>query len=145
MRSFLDLYLELLAHELPRSQGQVMPGVLELLQRAEHRSDTILGLLTGNLRRGAQLKLEHYQLWHFFAFGAFADDHHDRNELGAFALTRAQERSGQEFSACASRRHRRHGSRYRLRQSVWRAHDRDRDGLVAAGTIGRIRSRFSLR
>lgn len=97
MRSFLNLYLELLARELPRSKGQVMPGVLELLTRSEHRPDTVLGLLTGNFRRGAQLKLEHYQLWHFFAFGAFADDHHDRNELGAFALTRAQEATGAKF------------------------------------------------
>lgn len=97
MRSFLNLYLEFLARELPRSKGQVMPGVLELLKRSEHRPDTVLGLLTGNFRRGAQLKLEHYQLWHFFAFGAFADDHHDRNELGAFALTRAQETTGAKF------------------------------------------------
>jgi phosphoglycolate phosphatase len=97
MRTFLDLYLELLAHELPRSKGQVLPGVLKLLQRTESRPDTILGLLTGNLRRGAKLKLQHYQLWHFFAFGAFADDHHDRNELGAFALTRAQEATGAKF------------------------------------------------
>jgi phosphoglycolate phosphatase-like HAD superfamily hydrolase len=97
MRTFLDLYLELLAQELPRSQGQVLPGVLELLRRAESRPDTVLGLLTGNLRRGARLKLEHYQLWHFFAFGAFADDHHDRNELGTFALTRAQEEIGEKF------------------------------------------------
>jgi phosphoglycolate phosphatase len=97
MRIFLDLYLELLAQELPRSQGQVLPGVLELLKRAENRPDTVLGLLTGNLRRGARLKLEHYQLWHFFAFGAFADDHHDRNELGTFALTRAHEGTGEKF------------------------------------------------
>jgi phosphoglycolate phosphatase len=96
MRSFLDLYLKLLAQELPRSKGRVMPGVLALLERAGRRPDTTLGLLTGNLRRGAQLKLEHYQLWHFFAFGAFADDHHDRNELGTFALTRAQE-NGDKF------------------------------------------------
>ncbi|HEV2842314.1 MAG TPA: HAD hydrolase-like protein [Chthoniobacterales bacterium] len=96
VKSLLDLYLELLALELPRSQGKVLPGVLPLLQRAEGRPDITLGLLTGNLRRGAQLKLEHYQLWHFFAFGAFADDHHDRNELGAFALTRARE-GGEEF------------------------------------------------
>jgi phosphoglycolate phosphatase len=97
MRTFLDLYLKLLAQELPRSQGQVLPGVLELLTRAESRPDTALGLLTGNLRRGARLKLEHYGLWHFFAFGAFADDHHDRNELGTFALTRAHEGTGQKF------------------------------------------------
>jgi phosphoglycolate phosphatase-like HAD superfamily hydrolase len=97
VRSFLDLYLELLARELPRSQGRVMPGVLELLKRSQDQPDTSLGLLTGNLKRGAQLKLEHYQLWHFFAFGAFADDHHDRNQLGAFALTRAHEGIGAKF------------------------------------------------
>jgi phosphoglycolate phosphatase len=97
MRSLLDLYLELLALELPRSQGRVLPGVLELLKRSEHQPDTFLGLLTGNLRRGAQSKLEHYQLWQFFAFGAFADDHHDRNELGAFALTRAEKATGTNF------------------------------------------------
>jgi phosphoglycolate phosphatase len=97
MRSLLELYLELLALELPRSKGQVLPGVLELLKRSEDRPDTSLGLLTGNLKRGAQLKLEHYQLWHFFPFGAFADDHHDRNKLGAFALTRAQEATEEEF------------------------------------------------
>ena len=95
--TFLDLYLELLAQELPRSKGRVMPGVLEILQRCERRPETALGLLTGNLRRGAQLKLEHYQLWHFFPFGAFADDHHDRNELGAFALGRAHEGTGGKF------------------------------------------------
>ena len=97
LSSFLDLYLELLAQELPRSHGTVLPGILELLERLETQPDTALGLLTGNLKRGAQLKLEHYRLWRFFAFGAFADDHHDRNELGAFALTRAREGTGNDF------------------------------------------------
>jgi phosphoglycolate phosphatase-like HAD superfamily hydrolase len=97
MSSFLDLYLESLALELPRSQGMVLPGVLEILERLEDQPDTVLGLLTGNLKRGAKLKLEHYQLWRFFSFGAFADDHHDRNQLGAFALTRAQEGTGRKF------------------------------------------------
>jgi phosphoglycolate phosphatase len=98
VRSFLDLYVRLLAEELPRRQGRVLPGVLELLQRSAKQADTALGLLTGNLERGAKLKLEHYQLWHFFAFGAFSDDHHDRNELGAFALSRALEGTGTKFA-----------------------------------------------
>jgi phosphoglycolate phosphatase len=96
--SFLDLYVRLLAEELPRRHGRVLPGVLELLQRAAQQPDTTLGLLTGNLERGAQLKLEHYKLWHFFAFGAFSDDHHNRNELGAFALSRALEGTGIKFA-----------------------------------------------
>lgn len=98
VRSLLDLYVELLSDELPRGKGRVLPGVLELLQHAEKAPDTTLGLLTGNLERGAKLKLEQYQLWHFFAFGAFADDHHNRNELGAFALSRALEATGANFA-----------------------------------------------
>jgi phosphoglycolate phosphatase-like HAD superfamily hydrolase len=97
--SFLDQYLRLLAEELPLREGRVLPGVLELLQRSAQQPDTTLGLLTGNLERGAKLKLEHYQLWHFFAFGAFSDDHHDRNELGVFALSRALAGTGIKFGS----------------------------------------------
>jgi phosphoglycolate phosphatase-like HAD superfamily hydrolase len=99
VHSFLDLYVEFLAEELPRGKGRVLPGVLELLADTATKSDLTLGLLTGNLERGARLKLEHYDLWRFFAFGAFADDHHDRNQLGAFALSRARAATGIEFSA----------------------------------------------
>ena len=94
---FLERYLELLAEELPRSQGRVLPGVPELLELAAASPHTTLGLLTGNLERGAKLKLEHYGLWQYFRFGAFADDHHDRNELGAFAVQRALAATGQRF------------------------------------------------
>ncbi len=98
---FLDRYLELLADELPRCPGRVLPGVKELLDRLQARPQIVLALLTGNVARGAQLKLEHYGLWHFFEFGAFADDHHDRNQLGAFARQRARERHGMEFESAA--------------------------------------------
>jgi phosphoglycolate phosphatase len=99
VHSFLDLYVEFLEEELPRGKGRVLPGVLELLEDTATKSDITLGLLTGNLERGARLKLEHYDLWRFFAFGAFADDHHDRNELGAFALKRAHDTTGIDFAA----------------------------------------------
>jgi phosphoglycolate phosphatase-like HAD superfamily hydrolase len=97
VRSLLDLYVELLADELPRGTGHVLPGVLPLLEHAAKTADLTLGLLTGNLERGAKLKLEHYQLWHFFPFGAFADDHHDRNQLGSFAVSRALAATGLSF------------------------------------------------
>jgi phosphoglycolate phosphatase-like HAD superfamily hydrolase len=97
-RAFLDIYLRMLAEELPRREGRVLPGVLELLERLASHPDTTLGLLTGNLERGAKLKLEHYDLWRFFAFGGFADDHHDRNQLGPFAISRALEGTGITFA-----------------------------------------------
>ncbi len=97
--AFLDSYVHFLSLELPRRQGKLLPGVLELLGKLKSRKHIVLGLLTGNLSRGAQLKLGHYGVWHFFEFGAFADDHHDRNELGPFAQARAKEKHGHEFSA----------------------------------------------
>ncbi len=97
--SFLDTYVHFLSVELPSRAGQVLPGVLELLEKLKTRPHLVLALLTGNVSRGAQLKLEHYGVWHFFEFGAFADDHHDRNQLGSFAQARARERHGSEFPA----------------------------------------------
>ena len=97
--AFLAHYLEFLANELPRRQGRVLPGVTELLSRLQARPQNVVALLTGNLRRGAQLKLAHYGIWDFFEFGAFADDHHDRNCLGPFAQERACAAYSMEFAA----------------------------------------------
>jgi phosphoglycolate phosphatase len=95
---YLETYLELLPRELRDGrQGQVLPGVLELLEILKHRPDVAQGLLTGNLKRGAELKLTHYQVWHYFEFGAFADDSPRRNDLGPYALRRAKERHAVDF------------------------------------------------
>src|SRR5881394_1667574 len=99
MAAFLDSYVHFLSFELPRRAGNLLPGVLELLEKLKARPNLVLALLTGNVSRGAQLKLEHYGVWHFFEFGAFADDHRDRNRLGPFARARAYERHGREFAA----------------------------------------------
>jgi phosphoglycolate phosphatase len=96
--SFLADYLRFLEEFLPLTSGRVLPGVAEILDRLHDDPDRVLALLTGNLRRGAELKLGHYGLWDYFEFGAFADDHHDRNELGAFARQRAKEKHTEEFA-----------------------------------------------
>jgi phosphoglycolate phosphatase len=95
--AFFDGYLTHLADQLPRTQGRLLPGILPLLEALKARPDVVLALLTGNLERGAELKLVHYGVWHFFEFGAYADDHYDRNELGMFARRRAFEKHGLEF------------------------------------------------
>jgi phosphoglycolate phosphatase len=68
----------------------VMPGIRELLDVLERREDVLLGLLTGNFEAGARIKLEHFDLWHYFRCGAFGDDAADRNALVPFALDRAR-------------------------------------------------------
>lgn len=97
--SFACEYIEGLSLCLSRTRGRVLPGIQQLLERLKPQPHVVLALLTGNLQQGARLKLQHYGLWDFFEFGAFADDHHDRNELGAFARKRAQLRHGHDFDA----------------------------------------------
>jgi phosphoglycolate phosphatase-like HAD superfamily hydrolase len=99
VRKFLDEYVGFLSETLTITDGQILPGMLEILTQMKVRPDRVLGLLTGNVKRGAKLKLQHYGLWDFFEFGAFADDHQDRNQLGEFARTRAHEKHGHEFDA----------------------------------------------
>lgn len=96
--AFFDGYLLHLASLLPQTIGCLLPGIVPLLEALKVRPEIVLGLLTGNLERGARLKLTHYGVWHFFEFGAYADDHYDRNELGPVARARAAARHGAEFA-----------------------------------------------
>jgi phosphoglycolate phosphatase-like HAD superfamily hydrolase len=50
----------------------------------------VLGLLTGNIQLGAEIKLRKYGLWQHFQFGGFADDHEDRNHIAVAALERGR-------------------------------------------------------
>jgi phosphoglycolate phosphatase-like HAD superfamily hydrolase len=70
-----------------------------VLAAAAVRGDIAQGVLTGNVRRGAQTKLAHHGLWDFFAFGAYGDDSEIRDELGPHALRRAREHCGVDFAA----------------------------------------------
>lgn len=97
LTALLDAYLHHLKDQIPLHKGRVLPGIIVLLDRLAARDDCVVALLTGNLARGAKIKLSHYGVWEYFEFGAFADDHHDRNELGPFARARAREKHGEEF------------------------------------------------
>jgi phosphoglycolate phosphatase-like HAD superfamily hydrolase len=90
-----ESYLKHLATEIlqpGRGVKAVMPGVREVLDELQTRSDVFLGLLTGNFEQGARIKLEHFDLWRYFRCGAFGDDAADRNALVPFAVERARAR-----------------------------------------------------
>lgn len=91
-RRFLEGYLPRLKEELPRRQGEVLPGVLKLIEQVEALGDVLIGLLTGNTAAAAQLKLSHYGLWDRFSFGGFGDVHPDRNDIAANAADQARQR-----------------------------------------------------
>ena len=96
---YFDGYIAALPAELDNPNARVLPGVREILRAVADHGAIAQGLLTGNMRRGAQVKLAHHGLWDFFEFGAFADDGEHRNELGPHAVRRALERHGVNFAA----------------------------------------------
>ncbi|MFN8616618.1 MAG: haloacid dehalogenase-like hydrolase [Dehalococcoidia bacterium] len=79
---FAEAYLELLPGWIvQKGGGVVLPGVHDLLAALETRDEAVLGLATGNMRRGAAHKLGHFGLWERFAGGGFGDDHTVRADL----------------------------------------------------------------
>jgi phosphoglycolate phosphatase len=98
VEKFLGGYLEFLKTELGRCDGKLLPGFPEILHALAGLPHVAVGLLTGNLRRGAEIKLGHYGMLDHFSFGAFADDAKERNQLGPFAQRRAGEAHGTEFA-----------------------------------------------
>lgn len=86
---FMQAYVEHLPQSLAELDGRVLPGVVDLLDTLADRGDVALGLLTGNFRRGAELKLEYYLLDHHFRFGGFGDVHFDRDDVARAALAEA--------------------------------------------------------
>lgn len=94
LHEFMETYLGLLEEQLPKCSGKLHLGILNILEISRQREDLINALLTGNLERGARLKCTHYDVWHYFEFGAYADDSALRNDLGPVALKRATEITG---------------------------------------------------
>jgi phosphoglycolate phosphatase len=93
----LDRYVTFLTDELakPTQRTTVYPGVMELLAALERRHDCILGLLTGNVRDGARLKLESGGITiGRFRVGAFGSDSAHRPDLPAVAQRRARDELG---------------------------------------------------
>ena len=92
----LALYLDRLEAALAAERPVLKPGVAAVLDGVAGRGDAVAALLTGNLERGARIKLSAVNLWHRFAFGAFGDEAARREDLGPIALAKAR-RLGHAF------------------------------------------------
>jgi phosphoglycolate phosphatase-like HAD superfamily hydrolase len=93
---YLGGYLVWLRRHLASQSGAILPGVISLLDVLAQDGHAI-GLLTGNVRRGAEIKLTAHGIWERFSFGAFGDDNSDRNQLGPIAKRRAEAALTVEF------------------------------------------------
>jgi phosphoglycolate phosphatase len=99
VRQYLACYLQRLQSRLKHESfaGETLPGVQSLLSLLMNCAGVDLGLLTGNVRAGADAKLRRFQLNSYFQDGAFGDDAEDRNLLGPVALRRMQAVTGRTY------------------------------------------------
>jgi phosphoglycolate phosphatase-like HAD superfamily hydrolase len=95
---FFTRYIFWLDQMVAHSHGGSCRGVLEFLEGLRALPQPpVLGLLTGNTRLGAEIKLRRYQLWEVFETGAFADDSEDRNQIALAALKRGRRVLGRDL------------------------------------------------
>jgi phosphoglycolate phosphatase len=90
---FRQNYIPILAEEIQHpGEGHkgLMPGAVELLDALDDHHHLHLALLTGNYREAAEIKLQHFEIWDYFEWGAFSDDAADRNALVPIACRRAE-------------------------------------------------------
>ena len=118
----LASYIRHLEREL-QTNGKVRthPGVDMLLENTAN-GDFVCGLVTGNIRDGARLKLKPVNLNKYFPFGAFGDDSSVRNELPPLAVQRAEQLTGENF----------------LPENVWVIGDTSRD--IECGKVNGYRT-----
>ncbi len=85
----LEHFLTIEEERLPASDDvRVFPGA-EALVRACLTENWVPALLTGNMERGARVKLARTGLWELFAFGVYGGDGNAREDLPWIAHERA--------------------------------------------------------
>jgi phosphoglycolate phosphatase len=88
---FFEQYAFWLDDILSGCQTEACPGIWEFIRDVKSLPNPpLLGLLTGNIQLGAEIKLRHFNLWDTFEIGGFADDHEDRDRIAAAARDRGR-------------------------------------------------------
>jgi len=90
-RLFFENYVFWLEHIVAESTGGQCAGVTGFIRDLlALPQPPMLGLLTGNIQLGAEIKLRRFGLWDHFVMGGFANDHEDRNHIAVAALARGR-------------------------------------------------------
>lgn len=100
MDATLRFYLDVLADEVARTPIRIHDGMTRAMDMADARPEVALGLGTGNIRRGAEIKLDRVGIYHRFSFGGFGDDSIDRPTLLMAGARRGAEKLGAAVEDC---------------------------------------------
>ena len=81
-KRILDAYVEFLPEEVRISTTyRILPGIINFLETFKEHPGLGCGLATGNVERGARIKLERGALNSYFRFGGFGSDAENRSDL----------------------------------------------------------------
>ena len=72
-------------------KGYLNPGVTQLLERLKAANMGPFGILTGNVERGAEAKLNFFGIRSYFSFGAYGSDAVERSALFPVAAQRLEQ------------------------------------------------------
>lgn len=98
---FFEEYVFWLDHILhyENTAKTLCPGVVEFLDAlVALPQPPVIGLLTGNIQLGSEIKLRYFGLWERFTLGGFADDHEDRDLIAVKAKDRGSRYFGRELA-----------------------------------------------
>ena len=94
---FLETYYRTLRDELRSGDLTLLPGVVEILERAQQEPDLYNALGTGNVETGARIKLEPFDLNRFFPVGGFCVAAVERWEMLRDGVENARRHYGVDF------------------------------------------------
>jgi len=94
-----DRYIEELEDRIGDNPMRLLPGVASLIEALDAEPGVAMGLVTGNIIRGARVKLGSVGLAERLTVGGYGSDHEIREHLPAIALDRAFEAWGVRFAA----------------------------------------------
>ncbi len=97
VEKMMNGYIEFLEKEIDNPHKHLMPGIMESLQLLKEM-EMSLGLLTGNLEKGASIKLGAFGIKNYFLDGAYGSDDEDRDKLLPVAIKKFAAK-GHEYNA----------------------------------------------
>lgn len=99
VQEIMESYLVFLEEEVRSSPNfRIMPGIEELLAELAVREDALVGLATGNIERGARIKLERAGIYPYFRLGGYGSESEERPELVKIAIRKAENHLGRSLA-----------------------------------------------